>query len=73
MTWPIAEITNYATLTLGDLRSLLNNMSGAIFWICGSFQDKSGNWFSGNPMENAQMSFGNFRIVPYVKSSYKND
>lgn len=73
MTWPITEITDFATLTLGALRDRLNNKNGSIYWKCGNFQDKSGNWFSGNPMENAQMSFGNFRIVPYVKASYKND
>lgn len=73
ITWPIADITDYATLTLGALRDRLSSKSGIIYWKCGNFQDKSGNWFSGNAMNNAQMSFGNFRLVPYVKKSYKND
>lgn len=73
MTWPLSDMTSYADMTLGELHTAMTGKSGVVYWTSGSFQDNSGNWFSGVAMESAQMSFGNFRIVPYTKNSYKND
>ncbi len=73
MTWPLSDMKEYADMTLGELHTAMDGKSGVVYWTSGSFQDNSGNWFSGLAMESSQMSFGNFRIVPYVKSTYKND
>ena len=70
ITWPLADVTNYAGLTLAELKERVGtgNNGGQIIWIRGQFQDKSGNYNMGAPMSNAQMSIGNVRIVPYVSA-----
>ena len=73
MTWPLSEFSDYAGLTLGELRTALNGKGGRIFWKAGTYPDKAGNNHSGIEMESAQMSFGNARIVPYIKPSYTNN
>lgn len=73
LSWALKDISAYADMTLEQLKEVLDGKNSYFYFKCGSFQDASGNWFDGTDMNDAQMSFGNFRLVPYTKDSYNND
>ena len=73
MTWPISDMSAYSSITLGDMMSLISGKNGKIYLKSGKYQDSSGNYWEGIAMDNAQISFGNFRVVPYTKATYNNN
>jgi hypothetical protein len=73
MTWPMSDMSAYSSLTLGDFMTQITGKNGKVYLKSGKYQDSSGNYWEGIAMDNAQLSFGNFRIVPYTKSSYNNN
>lgn len=72
-TWILGYMKACTEQTLGELKTSITGTTSKLYWLWGSFQDTGGNWVYGTAMDKVQISFGNFRIVPYIKKSYSNE
>jgi len=67
VTVPLSAISALSGKTYKNFIDETTGKAGKFSFINGTYTDASGTRYAPNPIPDFQLSFGNFRIVPYVK------
>lgn len=68
VTMPLSKFSALNGKTVANAVTLLNGADAYFSFINSSFTDSGGATFAGSVIPSFQIAFGNFRVVPYVKS-----
>ncbi len=68
VTMPFSKFSALGGKTVAEAVTLLNGKDAYFEFINNAYTDSGGATFAGAPIPAFQIAFGNYRIVPYVKS-----